>query len=496
MLNGLINLNKNKNITSFGIIQKLQKILNIKKIGHIGTLDPNATGILVCLLNDSCKFASNFDNLHKTYIVELILGFSTDSLDITGNIINKITFNKKNIKNLLINFDKVLSSFMGSIKQVPPMLSAKKVNGKKLYELARKNINVNRKACDINIYNINKKSDFKFRLINNIPVICIDIEVDASKGTYIRSLCDDIGRKLNIPSCMGDLKRVAIGDFSIKNSYTIDEIEKLYKLNNFKFIMPCYYQKENTAISIGKFEALHIGHIKILNELKNKSQKLKLSPLVFTFYNDNSISTNSEKYSRLSNMGFKNIISEKLDKNFKNMSADYFFNEIIVKQLRAKCIICGSDFCFGKDKKGNIDFLIKNCKLNGIELKIINKLSINSKTETIEELNENNKNDIVISSSNIKKYISDGNFKIVNKMLDRNYSINFEVNNITDNNEVFLSTNKLIPIDGIYDIYYYIDKICFEDKLEISKNIIMIKPKIENLSYIKNLNSFKLYFKY
>ncbi len=495
MLNGLINLNKNKNITSFGIIRKLQKILGIKKIGHIGTLDPNATGLLVCLLGDSCKFASNFDDLNKTYITELILGFSTDSLDITGSISNKIQFNKKNLKYLLLNFDKVLSSFIGNIKQVPPMLSAKKVNGKKLYELARKNIKINRKACNINIYSITKKSDFKIKLINNIPVICIDLEVCCSKGTYIRSLCDDIGNKLNIPSCMGNLKRISIGNFNIKNSYTLEKIEKLYKNNDLKFIEHCFYQKENTALSIGKFEAMHIGHVKILNELKNQSKKFNISPLVFTFYNNDSISTNAEKYSRLTNMGFKNIITEKLDNNFKNMTADYFFNEIIIKQLKTKCIVCGSDFSFGKDKKGNIDFLIENCKLNKIELIIINKLSINSKTEDIEEYNKNNKNDIIISSSNIKKYILDGNFNIVNIMLGRNYNINFNIKNISNDNIINLSTNRLIPKDGIYNIYFYINKSYYEDKLHIMDSKIFIKSSIEYISYIKNLTSIKLYFK-
>ena len=494
MINGLININKNKNITSFGIIKKLQKILNIKKIGHIGTLDPNATGVLVCLLNDSCKFAENLKNYNKTYIAELILGFSTDSLDVTGNINKKIIFNKKRLKNILLNFDNVINDFLGNIKQVPPMLSAKKINGKKFYELARKNINIDRKACDIKIFSITKKSDFKVKKIKDIPILSIKLEINCSKGTYIRSLCDDIGKKLDIPSCMGDLKRVSIGKFNIKDSYELEEIEKLYNKNNLDFIKPCYYQKEKTALSIGKFEALHIGHIKILEELKNSANKLKLKPVIFTFNNDNSISTNEEKISRLSNLSFNNIICENLNNNFKNMTADYFFNEIIMNQLNTQCIVCGSDFNFGKNKKGNINYLIKNCKDNNIELKIINKLSLDTKSNNIVNYDKNDTNSVIISSTNIKKFITGGDFQIVNKMLGRNYNINFSIKNLSDD-IIYLSTNKLIPKDGVYDIYYYIVKECFEDKIYINKSDIYIKPKSEIKFKLSNNKTIKIYFK-
>lgn len=494
MLDGLIVVNKEKNTTSFGIVQKLQKILNQKKIGHIGTLDPNATGVLVCLLGKSCKYNENLSHLDKIYEAELIFGFSTNTLDVTGNVLKKTKFNKTNLKFLLNNIDNVLKMFIGNIKQVPPMVSAKKKNGKKLYELARKNIIVDRKPCGITIYDIKLIDKLKVKSINNIPSIVCKIRVHCSSGTYIRSLCDDIGKKLKINSCMGNLKRISIGNFNINNSYKINDIQKLYKNNNFKFIRPCYYQNKNTALSIGKFEAMHVGHVKILNELKNQSNSFNLSPLIFTFYNDGSISTNEEQYSRLSNMGFKNIITENLDKNFKNMSATYFFDEIIINQLHAKCIVCGDDFSFGKDRKGNIDFLIKNCKLNDIELKIINKLSLNTRTKLIGEFKNTDKDNIIVSSSNIKKYINNGSFDVVNKMLGRNYSINFEIM-FTAKDIVCLYTNKLLPQKGIYDIYYYINNECFENKLYIDNDKIYIEAIINNTTYIKSSKSIKIYFK-
>ncbi len=489
MLNGLIVVNKEKNITSFGTIKKLEEILGQDKIGHVGTLDPNATGVLVCLLNDSCKFSKSLSKQDKIYEAELIFGFSTDTLDIKGKVIKKTKFNKSNLKNLIINLDSTLKSFIGDNEQIPPMVSAKKVNGKKLYELARKNISIDRKPCKIIIYDISIKDNLKVKMYNNIPALSCKIIVKCSQGTYIRSLCEDIGKKLKINSCMGDLKRISVGDFNIKQSLKLSEIKKSVKNNDFSFLKPCYYQQNNTALSIGKFETLHLGHMEIINRLKIESKKNNLEPLIFTFNNNSSIVTNEEKLSRLFSFGINNIISIPFDKTIMNLDAEYFYNEIIKKQLRARLIVCGSDFCFGKNRLGDINFLNKMCKADNIELIVLDKILYKQKNN----LDANESNGLVISSSNIKKYITDGNFSIVNNMLGRCYGVIFKIIDIK-NLEIINIYDKLMPKSGTYNVFYYKKEISYDAKLVLDNNKIFLKD-ISDTNFIKYSEQIKIYFK-
>lgn len=205
-MDGIILINKEKNCTSHDVVYKAKKIFG-EKVGHTGTLDPNATGVLPLLVGKGTKLSKYLINHDKIYLVTLKLGEKRDTADSEGNIIKE----KKVPDEALLkeNILKVFSKFTGKISQVPPMYSAIKVNGKKLYEYARKGQNVEIEPRQIEIYSISlKKID-----ANNNEII---FEVSCSKGTYIRSLCEDIAESLNTVGYMKELNRIKVGDFFIR----------------------------------------------------------------------------------------------------------------------------------------------------------------------------------------------------------------------------------------------------------------------------------------
>lgn len=212
-MNGVIILNKPANITSRDVINQLTKILNTKKIGHTGTLDPIATGVLVICIGKYTKLCEVLTSTYKEYIATIKLGLKTDTLDITGNILNK-----EEIPNLSeIQIINVLESFLGKSIQTTPIYSAVKINGKKLYEYAREGKEIELPKREIDIQKIELLS-YK----NNE----ITFKTTVSKGTYIRALIDDICTKLNVIGTMSSLIRTKQGNFSLENAYTIEEIAK------------------------------------------------------------------------------------------------------------------------------------------------------------------------------------------------------------------------------------------------------------------------------
>lgn len=213
-MDGIIIINKEKEYTSHDVVAKVKKILNEKKVGHTGTLDPNATGVLPILLGKGTKLSKYLINHNKIYEATLKLGEKTDTADIEGKIIEEKDVKKENLSEE--NIVKILQEFIGKSKQVPPMYSAIKVNGKKLYEYARKGQTIEIKPREIEIYGIELLN------INNNE---ITFRVHCSKGTYIRTLCENIAEKLETVGYMKDLKRIEVGEFNIKNAITLKELE-------------------------------------------------------------------------------------------------------------------------------------------------------------------------------------------------------------------------------------------------------------------------------
>ena len=205
-MDGILLINKEKNCTSHDVVYKIKKVFG-EKVGHTGTLDPNATGILPILIGKGTKMSKYLINHDKIYTVTLKLGEKTDTADSEGNIIEEKTVKVDALKKE--NIMKVLKRFIGKQEQIPPIYSAIKVNGKKLYEYARSGENVEIKARKIEIYNINLiKIDSE-----NKEII---FEVSCSKGTYIRSLCEDIAKELDTVGYMKELNRTKVGEFEIR----------------------------------------------------------------------------------------------------------------------------------------------------------------------------------------------------------------------------------------------------------------------------------------
>lgn len=221
--NGILIVNKPSGITSRDVVNIVGKTLNTKKVGHTGTLDPMAKGVLVLCLGNALKVCELITANDKEYIAKVILGIETETLDTTSPIINtkKTNITKEEI-------EKVLNSFKGSYLQEVPKYSAVKINGKKLYEYAREGKEIELPKKMVTIYDIQLISDITY--YNDTTSFYIKTTV--SKGTYIRSLIRDIGYKLNTYGCMDSLERTRQGIFNIDNSYTLEEI----KNNNYKLL--------------------------------------------------------------------------------------------------------------------------------------------------------------------------------------------------------------------------------------------------------------------
>lgn len=221
--NGILMVNKPSGITSRDVVNIVGKTLNTKKVGHTGTLDPMATGVLVLCLGNALKVCELITANDKEYIAKVILGIETETLDTTSPIINtkKTNITKEEI-------EKVLNSFKGSYLQEVPKYSAVKINGKKLYEYAREGKEIELPKKMVTIYDIQLISDITY--YNDTTSFYIKTTV--SKGTYIRSLIRDIGYKLNTYGCMDSLERTRQGIFNIDSSYTLEEI----KNNNYKLL--------------------------------------------------------------------------------------------------------------------------------------------------------------------------------------------------------------------------------------------------------------------
>lgn len=214
MQGGILNVNKPSHLTSFRVVSEIRKILNEKKVGHCGTLDPIATGVLVILFGSATAYSNELMSKEKVYRVEMLLGAKTDSGDVTGQVIRTAPpplLNRRTV-------EQAFQRFTGEIVQLPPMFSAIKFKGKKLYEYARQKIEVERPARKVKIFSI--------RLIRLLRS-AIEFRLVCSKGTYVRSLVEDLGEFLGVPATVKSLIRERSGEFYIEESLDWDELVRM-----------------------------------------------------------------------------------------------------------------------------------------------------------------------------------------------------------------------------------------------------------------------------
>lgn len=218
MMDGILIVDKPQGLTSHDVVDFIRKKFNLKKVGHAGTLDPMATGVLVILIGRCTKLSDTFLNKDKEYDATMVLGATSDTLDAWGKIErtgDPVPVNEKEIKD-------AFNKFLGPIEQVPPAYSAKKFNGKKLYELARKGVEVKLDPKKITIHSLE---------ITGVNLPEISFKVSCSKGTYIRQLCMDIGKVLGCGAYLSKLRRTASGDSNINNAIGMDELAKMDRVS-------------------------------------------------------------------------------------------------------------------------------------------------------------------------------------------------------------------------------------------------------------------------
>lgn len=276
-MDGIIIINKPRGCTSHDIVYKAKKITG-EKVGHTGTLDPNATGVLPLLIGKGTLLSKYLINHDKIYEVTLKLGEKRDTADGEGEVIETNTVQKEVLTEE--NVIKVLNSFIGKQEQIPPMYSAIKVKGKKLYEYARKGESIELTPRKIEIYDI--------QLLNiNKEELEICFEVSCSKGTYIRSLCEDIASKLKTVGYMKELKRTKVGDFDIKQAITIDEFEsytKQLKQDRSKEDMKDYFISIEKAFE--NKQAIKLNNLKLKKFLNGVKLETNMNDDTYKIYNE------------------------------------------------------------------------------------------------------------------------------------------------------------------------------------------------------------------
>jgi tRNA pseudouridine55 synthase len=257
-MDGILNINKPKDISSYGVVDKVKKILRVHKVGHAGTLDPQATGVLLVCLGKATKIVQFLMPLEKEYRAEMMLGVTTDTDDAQGCVIRQ----EDNVSIPETRLREVFKEFLGELSQIPPMASAVKHEGKRLYRLAREGIAVLPKPRKIQIHKIDilgyKNSIVRF------SVVC-------SKGTYIRALCRDIGNKLGCGAHVKNLQRLRIGSFNINSALSLEELEASSYKNNIDAFL---YSPETAIEHLPKMVVNNEGAVNILSGIIPTEEKI------------------------------------------------------------------------------------------------------------------------------------------------------------------------------------------------------------------------------
>lgn len=275
-MTGILNVYKPKGMTSHDVVSFVRRQLKMKRVGHTGTLDPMATGVLPVLIGNATKLSDIVMADEKKYKARVTLGITTDTDDSTGKIIKKqdvsVTENELN---------GVIKNFIGEIEQIPPMYSAIKVDGQKLYQLARRGVEIERKPRTVTIYDI-KISDF--------DGISFDMEVHCGKGTYIRALCRDIGNALGTGAVMDELERTMSGIFTKENAYTFEEIEEIVKSGEIERIL---MKPDDVLGAFLRIDVTEEYAQKIKNGIRLRPQQLGIKEYceneIFKIYEDNNL---------------------------------------------------------------------------------------------------------------------------------------------------------------------------------------------------------------
>lgn len=423
-MDGIINVNKEAGMTSFDVLRALKRILHEKKMGHAGTLDPMAEGVLLVCVGKATKLVESLMSEVKVYRAEMLLGVETDTEDSTGKLLSE--------EERTVTEEEVLSAFqalLGKREQIPPMYSAKKVDGKRLYSMAREGIVIERKPSQIEIFSIELLSMMAPESVAALS--CrekhqrITFRVKCSKGTYIRTLCTEIGEKLGTKACMSALLREEVGEFQLSESKTLSEMEKDMKDGNLSsFLKPALYSKVPTVLTFGKFDGVHIGHQKIFSSVFRISEDegLKSAVLSFTMEKESfflqgrkdMLSTEDEHFTRLKNAGFHEVYLYPLTIEAARMSPEDFVRAILIEALKVKHLVVGTDCSFGYQGAGNVALLKSLQEKYGFQLTVVDKvLTVNPAGEEVE-----------VSSSYIRKALEEGRVEEAATLLGRPYSIN------------------------------------------------------------------------
>ena len=456
--NGFLNISKEQGWTSMDVCAKLRSILKVRKIGHAGTLDPMAEGVLPVAVGRATRDIDRVGALVKEYTAGMLLGTETDTEDITGTVLKSYGGPMPEASEVI----SVIMSFVGNYDQLTPMYSARKVNGRKLYEYARSGIEVERKSKRVEIYDIR---------IDSMELPHVTFTVQCSQGTYIRSLCRDIGVKLGCGACMDKLIRNKVGRFGIEDAVRLAEVEEAEQGDGG--IDSLLSISAPTAVSIGKFAGTHIGHQALLKELRKKAERDRLRTLVIIlkFGNTGGVLSDEDRKRKLYELGIDYVIELKFTEEMRNMSASDFLEKLLIGRYNMKAMVAGKDVSFGKGKEGNADFLRANSDKYGYSVDLIDKILTDECEEERADASEDT-GDIVfdgqaVSSTLLRKLISEGDMPHAAELLGAPYKLSGPVvhgKGIGKSEMKYPTMNIEVPDDlilppyGVYAVKAYIDE--------------------------------------
>jgi len=481
MTDGYLLIDKPVGWTSFDVVKKVRNTLKVKKVGHTGTLDPFATGLLIILVGSATKQAQTLTDMDKVYIAKGMFGTATDTGDITGKVINTITTSNISHQDFLLKKKDILN-----IKtQTPPNYSAIKINGRPAYELARKNIDPQLPPRNITIY------DFDL-LEYNYPYFTYKVHV--SKGTYIRTLTEQIATLFGTVATTDELQRVKIGDFELKDAINVHDVapHRIIPLS----LVGVGFQSTRLSrpvITLGSFDGLHLGHQFVLTQTLRIANQHHAPAIVITFsqhprlcvvkhQNPFLLTDNNKRNQLIKEIGIHHIENLIFNEEMATMTA-YDFLQMIVEKYHPQAIVVGYDTHFGKGREGNADFLYKHA--DAFNYKVI-KLPL----FTVEGATP--------ASTLIRQLLSEGKVDEVVKYLGRPFSITGSVVQgkqlgtkigFPTINLLPADANMLIPATGVYFTHTIINKKKYYGVTNIgtsptlkSENIVQIETHLLDFS--------------